>query len=56
MWEVVKRKGGTEKIMAGPLSWLEAYTAYQPLAEQFNAINEDGQYLHPEIRISIRKA
>ena len=55
MWEVVKYVKAKESVVAGPLSWGEAFAAYAPLAEKFNATDADGNYEYPEVRISIHK-
>jgi hypothetical protein len=56
MWEVVKTKNGKESILYGPLSWGDAYSNYETEAAKWNAQNDKGEYLHPDVRVSIRKA
>lgn len=55
MWEVVKRTRGKEQIVAGPLSYSEAYAQYETLAVNINAVDAEGNYNFPHVRISVRK-
>ena len=55
MWEVIKRVSGKETIVAGPLNYSAAYAAYEPLADKYNETDKDGNYTHPNVRVSIRK-
>ena len=54
MYSVIFRKKGKETI-GQPLSWGDAYNIYETQAKEVNAVNEKGEYLHPDQRISIRK-
>lgn len=55
MWEVVKRVKGKETIAAGGLTYSAAFAEYEPLAAKFNTQDAEGNYLHPDVRISVRK-
>jgi hypothetical protein len=55
MYEVVKRTKRSDVII-GPLPWGEAYLRYAKLAKKFDDVDDEGNYKHPGIRISIRKA
>jgi hypothetical protein len=54
MYSVILRKKGKETV-GEPLGWGEAYNIYEAQAREVNAVNEKGEYLHPDQRISIRK-
>ena len=54
-WEVVKRTGTKEQVVAGPLTYSEAYREYEPLSAEMNQVDEQGNYRYPKVRISIRK-
>lgn len=55
MWKVVRSTNGTESDVTDGLSWAEAFAAYEPEAKKFNAVDKDGNYKFPNIRVSIRK-
>lgn len=55
MWSVVIYKKGAEKVQ-DPMQWSETYSSYEQQAQDINAVNERGEYLHPTVRIAIRKA
>ena len=56
MWEVVKRvKFKKDQVVAAGSSYREAEGVYEPLAAEVNAVDGEGNYLHPSVRVSIRR-
>jgi len=54
MWAVVISTKGEEKVSKGS-SYSDAYRSYEKQAKQINAVNKNGEYLHPDVRISLRR-
>lgn len=55
MWQVVVRTDGVEKT-SKPKTYFQAFRLYERKAEKINAVNPEGEYLLPNVRISLRKA
>lgn len=55
MWQVVKRHKGKEAVVFASAAYIEAFGNYEPMAAEVNAVDGDGKFVHPDVRISLRK-
>lgn len=55
MWKVVLRDNGVETLGDEHATYFSAYSEYEKAAKKINAKDKDGNYIHPNARISIRR-
>ena len=57
MWQVIKRNSRTgSETRSKAMSWDDAHKYYEKAARSINAVDEDGHYKLPYVRISLGNA
>ena len=54
MYSVVLYHDGEEKMVFDPVPYQDAYALYEEKAALINAVDKEGNYKHPNKRVSLR--